>query len=925
MIIKNIKIFFLFFILLFNFWLNNVSANENLNPIISNISYDWFLNNNTLIKITWENLKDCNLLSINNKKINYKNNNGIFTFKFNDLWKQWLNWNIKMICNKKIIYKEYSIPYINNIKITDNSNNKTIIINWKNITNNNSDIYIWTTQLSIIEKNNWSIIAKLPNKINNSNIYIDYNWLKSNIIPINIISPTIDYIESDNWFQLWTTLKIYFKNFPFWIKNSIILNNKKYNILKADYFKNYIVFKLPKDIKTENTLLLDKNWFISNQIIFNLNFPIPKITNILTWIDKNWNQILKILWNNFINKNITKVYYKNLNSEDNKDIISINSNEIIIKRPNIIDWNNMFFIINNKKSSNIYNYFIPFSATPFISDLKIEGLSPDYKKRIIRLTVNNFNKKTDKILLNWNEINNFWYYWNILKFQLDKNITKWVLTFKRKNNIIKYIKTFNFSFDKYPAINYIQVLWDYIPWTKVIINWKNFSLSQIQSTNFLAMNNDTNSLDIEITDNKITWRISNTFNKNNNSSISIENNWLNTNLSFIANKIKSKLIYWKIILKWIFNKNNKIIIKQGDTIKIIWNYFHLNDKLFINNKKVLFKLISPIEISAKLDSNINTWINTIKIINNQWVITDLWKIIIFWKNTNPDIIINQEKTDNNIIYNPITQILNKKLKLKYQINNKISNIQINKITFKVINYDKKNNLGYFTLIYNWNEIWSNIINSKWFIEINNPFILKKDLTNLQTLELNKDDNYIIPWNYKIELYSINATYKINWIEKKYNNIIINNIDNPFIIKTQSINQIKNCINSKNEIYNCNNIKNLQKNNNKNINTNININNIKNIINPFNNKKRLELIRLYANSKHKLNNNLKWKKYIIAINNFINKYSQEKNILTNTYQKVLKIKEKIQDKTWIKYYFLKNILNYLEAKIWLQLLIFNTNN
>ena len=79
-----------------------------------------------------------------------------------------------------------------------------------------------------------------------------------------------------------------------------------------------------------------------------------------------------------------------------------------------------------------------------------------------------------------------------------------------------------------------------------------------------------------------------------------------------------------------------------------------------------------------------------------------------------------------------------------------------------------------------------------------------------------------------------------------------------------------------------------------------------------------MIREYAQAKHILEKSIRWKKIILVLNRFLTKNKNNLNTLNTLKIKIQNIKTKIQNKNWVKYFFMKNIINYLNWKLYVQI-------
>jgi len=416
---------------------------------------------------------------------------------------------------------------------------------------------------------------------------------------------------------------------------------------------------------------------------------------------------------------------------DNKklNIEKIETNKIIVSAPHLSYWNNFFYIINDGILSNIFNYKKDIINIPNFTNIINDWLDHYWEHRILKIWINKFNKKIDKVFINWNKLKNIELKSWIIRAFVYNELNKWKLNLSRNNQKLNILKTFNFEYQDYPSISHIKIWNKLKAWTQVSIYWDNFSYSLIESTNFFRKKASWK-LDITVTNKEITWYLSNDFNKNNDSSISISNNWLNTTLNFNLAKINNPTnINWKTIIKSISTLKNWVIYKIWEKLNIIWKYFHPNDKIFIDDILLSSEYLSPTNIQITLpDNNKILWIHKLTIKNSSWIESDLWNIFIYNKDDTPKVQITEDKIDNNkITINNVTHLNNNKLILNYEVNNKFYDIQVNKIIFKVKNFNKNIFYPTFKLINNSNNLNIETIDKNWYIIFKTPFIIQKNL------------------------------------------------------------------------------------------------------------------------------------------------------------------------------------------------------
>ena len=218
---KKILSFLLLLVLNFSFQIANWENTDEIKQDKVKIIYKDYFTRDKNIKITWINTKTCEIISIANKKISIKKEENSIEFNTKDLTEKNFNkWTIKLKCNNKFKYIVYSIPWI-----------KTII------------------------KDDTYMIWFIPDNIKEKNLYIK-NWnLISNEKILNFKIPKIKYIKSKNWFKYKWNIYLYFENFKKKNKSYILINNKRIEITKIEYKKNYLIlnselFKLSKKLRT---------------------------------------------------------------------------------------------------------------------------------------------------------------------------------------------------------------------------------------------------------------------------------------------------------------------------------------------------------------------------------------------------------------------------------------------------------------------------------------------------------------------------------------------------------------------------------------------------------------------------------------------------------------------------------------------------
>ena len=173
---KLFKILFFLVLLNLNFW--HSYWEENNNASFRSISYQGYLNDDTLIEVKWKNLSKCDSLKINNTQLKVKEfSDKKITFLFKENFH--LKWNILFKCNNKYIEKTFEFPYINKINYFNGNDFSDINIVWKNF-NSSSRVSFETKERLKIEKTSLhSIDWKIPKWIKSKKIYITTRFVKN--------------------------------------------------------------------------------------------------------------------------------------------------------------------------------------------------------------------------------------------------------------------------------------------------------------------------------------------------------------------------------------------------------------------------------------------------------------------------------------------------------------------------------------------------------------------------------------------------------------------------------------------------------------------------------------------------------------------------------------------------------------------------
>ena len=787
------KISLLIFIFLFSFAF--VYSAENKESEITSIKYLWNLSYNTEIEINWKNLDKCHKLYIDRNYISIKSkNNNKFTFLFSEVWKY--NWTVNLECNEKIIKSSYLFPHINKITwINDNNSSKSITISWENFWTSPNVKVEWGSFKKNISQNN-IILWEIPLTISDKKIYIETGWLKSNIIELDIKIPKIKFIYSKNNFFKNTEIIIYWENLNYYNKTKIQFWSDEITKFKYNKSEKSISFFSDLKIWKKNVKIIS-NWFESNSLDVHIIWDKPIIKNIYEKTiteDINWKlinkDILVITWKNFSQDIENIKLYK-----DNSilSIYKLMSNKIYISNYSLKWWNNFFKLDINWKHSNIFNVK-KYYDLPSISWLELWKI--ENNKRDVLVYLNNFNENNDKIFFNNSVIRPVWCTYNMCRVQIPKTSLKWSFTAWKWNDKNINYKKFDISYENLPFINYIDIKWDLKQWTKVEIIWYNFFDSNITISNLFDKNNNWK-IEMEVSNNKIEWRIPLSYKEKSNSSISINKYWKSAKLSFLWKDLVWWKIYWSPIIKELVSNSKDGLFKNWWIINITWNWFKNWDSIIIWNSKTSFEVKNYINWTFIIPSILKEWKYNILIENKQWYKSNSKEIIIVPKDFKPNILITKENINKNNFY--IGELNNDTI---YDLNilNKIDNLVIKNISFKVDNYKKEDYLWTFKLKIWTKEVSTSLISDDWIITFSWKFELPKNI-NETKISLIKDSTYLNNKGFKVNFLKDDFKVINSSTQKKFEGIIFSDFDSNEILLLEKLNI--NCIDSFKNDFNCN--------------------------------------------------------------------------------------------------------------------------
>lgn len=777
--------------------------------VISNLSYNWYLNEDTIIDIYWKDFDKCDNLWTLTKdiKISSKDNFRI-TFNYSELDKN--SWTLRLTCDWKVNSLVYNFPYIKSVSwIKDWKITSNISILWENFWENPSvsgDNIVFEKSFSNSEKIVWMFTWLWSNEF-----YIQSGDFKSNLFKLDLKIPKITHIVGVDNFKAETKVIIFWENLA--VNNDYkVLIWDTYIDKKSVNWKNIEII-LPK-IYWSVKLLVESNGIKSNELSINIDNKRPIILKIEEKQEINdiFNETMfYISWENFWSAETTNLYLNWNKVEINK---FISSSLIKIKKPDLLPWDNIFELTINNKSSKVFNYYIWTSKLPELWWYYL--LSSDFSNKEVVVYTSNFNQVTDKIYFNSSEISkdDLKCTNNSCSFKIPSSTLEW--TFEVWRWAYKSPKKlyYDVKFESTPYISRIvfsKELWINTPFS--IYGWK-FAWSTIVSSNFLQA--DTNwKYDIRIQDDKITWYMTRDFNSSSPLTLSFTNWSLKTDINFTVSDLWNDLeILWKPIVKEFVSTNEDGMFKSWVKVNIISNNVSRGDIVVIWNKEIpvvynwekepSYFVLPAFDDFREYDIYLKNKFNQK---------SENFKVIISDSTETNEIYFQSSSIDSKIFNLDTKKWLDKPLYV-FNVTNKIKNVYLKNLTFKIKDYKAEYWFWTFGLTINWSKHPNDaMINSNWEIEFNNVEILKSN-TPIE-IKLFKVSTFIEKVNFNITL----DTSKVIAVDEK--SFIFKNINFwDFISNNIKLSYLEDdsCIDTESSRINCNSYNNSSYQDNSNIET-----------------------------------------------------------------------------------------------------------
>lgn len=928
----------------------DIDKEVDLRPSISSVKYSWYISTWTIIDISWKNLDTCKKLKINNKLIDIKSNTKTklqFIFWNNPYW-----WKIQLYCWKNNLINYYSFPFIKKFNFDkDFFENRKVILNWENFHRKWKIHTKWWSSKYIQASQTTSFVI-LPESFTNNELYYEYEWLKSNKIDLWLEFPSISYIKWDKWIKYNEEIEIYWNNIFDQKSTKIYLEDEEYKDFKINDWK--ILFRL-WNIYWKKDLQIKSKWFLTKKVQIDILWEKPKIYFVTQKREKvtldNWStsteNYIQIKTDNLPSDwEWIKVYQNNKSIEYTLK----NRNELRIYDYDLTKFQNYFHISVWWIDSN--TKFINYKYKPLeILSYKIMDRIKD--KKLVKVIMSKEREDDEYIYLDNKRLEIKNCYLNTCRVWIDNNILEWNLSIK--DNLIWNINTIKYDLraDYQPFVEKIILKW-ILEWkTKIELIWKNLYFSKFLNTNLYSTDEDWE-WKVDKSDLHVEWRIKRDYDSEKESTVSFENKWQKTNVHFFVKEWTRKWILWAPVIYWFKNINWLVNIKTWDTVKITWDWFKQWLKIHIWDRDIEPESISNNnrEVTFIVPKDIETNEYKINVSTDKWVSIS-WRLINIFNTKNKEEIIitntllkkEPEIIENKSISTPLYTI---------NIENKIDNIIIEKIWFKINSIDKPENIGTFQLKHNSKIIWISHVNKKGELiflinykldlsqkEYKFDLIKKSVFTNDNKIEIILDsDNTNIKSQYKkIDMSNINynsikkekltiskqENYTCVNYEKENNNckketpdlVIPDTIEKDQISPQSPPNEIKTKEKIEPEVTPEIKVKTEIKEKPEpkiKVKTEIKENNPKFLYKIYI-KSKSKLIKQKIISYWKLNKTEKWKMIIAIIDDTIKKRANNIDWQKNIYYKCDKLKikmEGINNKTIIN---TLQIIDYLQARLW----------
>lgn len=913
---KKILLFLLFSIFTFCFSYADDTEKVVEKTEIKSILYDGNISSNSEIRLTGTKLGTCTHLIFNDQTIYFKTSSETsLNFPFSKL--NTYNWTFYVVCWSIKLWQTFSIPLIESVEYSSDNNSRSIIIKWKNL--NWWKVTLDNGTFTLDSQNPTSILWKISENFNKTTLYVTVWNLKSNLFDTKIKIPKINFIHWENWFYEWNYVYVYWENLSAYGDTKIYLWDKK-------IITDFIVLNWWNTLKFKSDNLLwsydlkvYSNGFLSDPLKISIYGNRPNITSVIEKYDSQNGYLLYIYWKNFPTISSD---FKAIINWTKYDILSSDDELITIKWYTLESWNNQVSVLSSWIYSNSVNYVNLKSKLPDITSASIWNI--EWGVRSILLNLTNFNV-SDIIFLDNAQIKPVSCTSWVCRLELRPEVIKWIFRVGRWKYISSNYVSFNLTEKYQPYIEEIKFPSWISVWSPFEIKWKNFYESSISGSNFFKKK-DSGSLDIEVSDGLIKWKIDSDINLNTTSSISINKYWLSYSFNF-SWKDSKNIIYGSPFVYWY--KSSDFISKIWSKITLNWKWFKEGDVVFLWTYKTKLNITDN---SFILPQWLSKWLISAYIQNIDWYNSNSFNIFVSWDNDTNSTKININDLNNNTFY--VDSISTNDIVYSFDFNNVIDNLRINSITFDFKSDLSSNDLWLYSLYYGSTLLWINQVNNLWKLKFDYSFEVPLNSTANKFI-LYKFNPYSKNWNYDIKLSNIEWKY-INYTDLSFDWIYpVSTIKN--FINSQ---MWTSCIDIQSSNVNCNSFLqwtyNLVNESIKNTwNTIVPTQDIKTtennqVINPINNnitsekdysiyvsKAKSQVVKNLIISRTDLNKTNSWKKYSTQLDILIPKMTDSKKY--QLLQKITLTKKSLASNNSSKYIEIKKLLNFMESRLELELL------
>ena len=718
---------FLFISLFSVIWVSasNSQEKEIIQYKINSITYNGELKDWVEVKISGENLKDCDYISHNNEKLDITSPKFIYSHGN-------YNWIVSIFCDGVNSNYEYSFPVIENTKITQEDNFYYLEINWKNF-DKDFKVDLDGLKFEKIYNSQTKIYWKIIWEVKNLDLFVTSKNNDSNTVLLEFNYPFIEKIESKDNFLAGTKIYISGKNLE---KFEMYVNDKK----TTDFVQNQEIIEYVLDEKiTDLTIRFKKYNIESNDIKIQVQWNIPYLDKYYekSNSESSTRKELEIYGKNFpFHDEDISVY---LNGKEQK-ISNVSKDSISIIDFEFIDWDNYLYAVVNDFQSNTLYKFVE-SKLPYPTS--ISDVSFDETQRILTISTIDFNQDTDKIYIDNAAAKILSCYSNVCRIAIDKSKLTGRITIKRWNLQHNNFVDFDYSTGQHPYIRKITFQEDPKWLTKFTIYWNNLNWSNVTGSNIFTM--DDNKPEIEVTNNTIKSRLPRDY-KNSSSSINVSKYSMKSTLNFWYDEISNKSVNNSPLILEIKPKNDSFL-QSGDTAYIRWYWFSKSDKLFIWEKSYNLDFSDGNDYpKIVLDDNIKTGFYDFYIESNNKKISNKLKKYIS-ESSNPeitfsihwDLSINQEYFYNQSSSNNLFSM---------NISNGIEDIKLSQLEF-IVQWDKNiNDFWEIELYIDGKKVSHTMVKEDGKILFLEEILLEKSNKNI-LVELKKSWKFYAQWKFII--------------------------------------------------------------------------------------------------------------------------------------------------------------------------------